>query len=112
MSDAEFMADLADLFNRSVTIEPVTGRSLSGSPVYGVPVPYAARIIIKPTAIRTLDGTVIVGRGYVDLLTVNGIGVTDRITLPAAFPPVQPTILSARPVDGEEGPMYTQLIIG
>jgi hypothetical protein len=112
MSDASYIADLADLFNRSVTIEAVASRDAAGKPVYAAPVTYSARIVIKGTAQRTLDGTVILGRGTVDVLTTAAITTQDRITLPAAFPPTQPPILSARLVDAELVPIYTSLVIG
>lgn len=112
MTDADYIAALASLFNRAITVEPLASRNSAGLPAYGAAVSYQARIVIKGTALRTADGTVILGRGTVDVLTTNPITVEDRLTLPAMFPPTQPPILSARLVDGESGPIYTQLIIG
>lgn len=112
MSDTEFLADLADLFVNTVTIEPLSSRDAAGKPTYGTAQSYSARIVIKGQALRTLDGTVILGRGLVDILTTGAIGTQDRLTLPAAFVPRQPPILAARLVYGESQALYTQILIG
>lgn len=109
------MGDLADFFDRTVTIETWTGaRDSYGKPTYNAPVIYPARVpaVWKAMAVRTVDGVAIYGRGPIYLNTVAAISPNDRITLPAGFTPPQPPILSASIIGDETGSIATQVVVG
>jgi hypothetical protein len=108
-----FMGDLADMFPRTVSIEPYVSRTIAGLPSYGPAVSYPARIQMKDVGVRTLKGTVIIGRGTVYLPQIVTVTVLDRLTVPSGIPgPVQPPILSVSVNDDEDGGVYTSLVIG
>jgi hypothetical protein len=109
-----FIADLYDLFERTVTIEPFVSQTAAGLPSFGAPVSYPARILMKAVGVRTIEGTIIVGRGTIYLPVADVVITTrDRITLPSDMPsPRTPPILSVSEVDDEFGGCYTVLIIG
>lgn len=113
MGDASFIQDLYSLFERTITIEPFSSQTIAGKPSYGAAVTYAARIIMKDVGVRTMEGTIIVGRGTVYLPGVYTVTVRDRLTMPGGIPgPVQPPILSVSVTDDEFSGSYTTLVIG
>jgi hypothetical protein len=113
MSDTSFMYDLADLFDRTVTIEPFALQTAAGKPTYGAAVTYAARVIMKDVGVRTVEGTTIIGKGTIYLPGVYVVTTRDRLTLPAGIlSPSQPPILSVSVSDDEMAGSYTTLVIG
>ena len=110
---SDFIDALIDLFDRTVTIEPYASQTIAGKPSYGTAVSYVARIMMKDVGVRTLEGTVVVGRGKVYLPAVVAVSTRDRITIPSDFVgDVNPPILSVSTVDDEFGGSYTVLVIG
>lgn len=130
MSDATFLADLRELFDRTVLVEVYKDQTIAGKPNYEYPfdilafqvdafqddVPatsYPARIVMKNVGVRSPNGTIIVGRGTIYFPQIVDIQIRDRITLPAGYPgPTQPPILSISTVDDELAGSYTAVVIG
>ena len=110
---SDFIDALYDLFERTVTLEPYASSTIAGKPSYGAPVTYKARIMMKDVGVRTLEGTVVVGRGKVYLPQVVAATVRDRLTIPVDIPGgTNPPILSVSVTDDEYGGSYTTLVIG
>jgi hypothetical protein len=106
-------APVADLFDRSVTVEAPVALDAYGKPVsYATAQTYAARLVMKNVAVRTANGIQVVGRGTVYLDTTDAIDPLSRITLPADFPPTQPPILSVSGVDDDSAASYTRVVVG
>lgn len=113
MSDTSFMYDLADLFNRTVTIAPYASQTTAGKPSYGSAVSYSARVVMKDVGVRTLEGTTIIGKGTVYLPGVYVVTTRDKLTLPSGvLSPSTPPILSVSVTDDEMGGSYTTMVIG
>lgn len=89
---------LKKLFNQEVTIEPRSGRDGYNKPTYGTAVTYKAKIEMAARAFRTDDQREIASPRKIFLFTQNTIDPEDKITLPAAFAPINPKILDVRTV--------------
>jgi hypothetical protein len=110
---SNFINDLLDLFDRTVTIAPYASQTIAGKPSYGTAVSYKARIMMKDVGVRTLEGTMVIGRGKIYLPQVVAATVRDRLTVPVDLPgDANPPILSVSTVDDEFGGSYTVLVIG
>jgi len=95
---------LKKFFIWTVTIEPFISEDYSGSPTYGDPVEYKAKIERQERITRTLDQHTIRSRRLIYLYTTyTGITTKDRLTLPAGFEPLQPKILDVRITHDHQG---------
>ena len=110
---SDFLDALYDLFDRTVTLESYASSTIAGKPSYSAPVSYKARIMMKDVGVRTLEGTIVVGRGKVYLPQVVAASVRDRLTIPVDIPGGStPPILSVSVTDDEFGGSFTTLVIG
>lgn len=96
---------LAQFFNQTVTIEPFsTEDDFGGVRTYGTSVPYNAKIEAHTINIRTDFDREIKSTRLIYLNTqVTTITTKDLLTLPAAFAPTTPLILSVRTVLDRDG---------
>ena len=81
------VTDFLDLMPATVTVAPTTGVDGYGTPSYGAPVSYRARVVYKQELVRTPSGDEITARGHVWLVTAVRIPDVNRITLPDATTP-------------------------
>lgn len=88
---------LKKFFNQDVTIAPWSSAGTYNEPTYGTAVSYKAKIENRRTMIRTDFGMEEKSTRKIFLFTETTTFTTkDQITLPAAFAPTTPKILSVR----------------
>jgi hypothetical protein len=86
---------LSNFFTQTVIIEPHAGVDDFGENSFGAAVSHKARIVGKPTVIRTMSGEEKVSGTTIYIGTPNAsIKGQDRLTLPSGYTPQQPQILS------------------
>ena len=103
--------EFSEFFSSSITLEPLTGRDGYGTATYGAAVTYPARIQTGLHRPITVFGQERTSRGVVYLQGQPTIGPDDRLTLPTAFSPLQPPLLTVDLVSDEAGAYYTRLTI-
>lgn len=96
---------LAQFFNQTITIAPFsTEGDFGGGMTYGTTVSYKAKIEAHVINIRTDFDREIKSTRLIYLNTqVTTISTKDLLTLPAAFAPITPLILSVRTVLDRDG---------
>lgn len=104
-----FDPDLLELLPHTVQIASPTGYSVYGTASFGSPSTYQARLIVKPGAIRTMQGEVVESRTVAWVASTRTFTVADRITLPDGTTP--PIVLIEQYPD-EDGSYYSKLILG
>lgn len=82
------IGDWAELFPLTVTVQGFVGRDSYGTPSYGSPNSYPARIVYKLRDIRRPDGQVVTARSVIWLATSDSFGVNDLVTLPDGSTPL------------------------
>lgn len=82
------IGEWADLFPLTVTVQGFVGRDSYGTPSYGSPNSYAARIVYKLRDIRRADGQVVTARSVIWLATSESFEVNDLVTLPDGSTPL------------------------
>lgn len=101
---------LKKLFNQTVTIETKTGRDGYNKPTYTTTKSYSAKIERGAKAFRTDDQREITSPRKIFLFTQDTITPEAKVTLPAAFAPINPKILMVRPVTDLPGIHHIVLI--
>jgi len=101
---------LKKLFNQTVTIKTKTGRDGYNKPTLGTAKTYSAKIERAARAFRTDDQREISSPRKIFLFTQDTITPEAEITLPAAFAPINPKILSVRTVTDLPGINHIVLI--
>jgi hypothetical protein len=92
-------AALKPLFNQTVTIKNVSNNDGYDKPTYGTAKTYAAKIEMGARAFRTDDQREITNPRKIFLFTQDtDITPESQLTLPDAFPPINPQILMVRTV--------------
>ena len=92
-------AALKSLFNQTVTVANVTSTDGYGKPTYGTAKSYAAKIEMGAKAFRKDDQREITNPRKIFLFTQDtDITPESQLTLPSAFPPLNPQILMVRTV--------------
>lgn len=111
---------LKPLFTRTVTVTKQTSSHSNGYPNPGYAssgVSYPAKIERGEAFVRTEQGQIQVSRRKVFLYSSTGWStssiprIKDKLTLPATHPPINPVMLSVRPVDDESDTIHHILIL-
>lgn len=103
------ITDFADLMPDTVTHAEHAGNDRWGSPSYGSPVSFSARVVYRPESVRAADGAEVVARGHVWLLGSPAVDPKDEITLPDA---TTPPILAVERFPDENGAHHTKIFFG
>lgn len=102
---------LKPYFNQTVTIAPLSSRDGYGKPTYGTAASYKAKIEMATEIIRMDNGEDVKSTRKIFLdSTDTSITVHDKLTLPSAFPPVNPKIFAVRAVLDREGLHHIVLV--
>lgn len=101
-----FADDFLDMMPATITVQRLTGRSPSGTPVYGATASYRARINNKIQNIIGRDGQQVVVNGTAWLDTVAAITVNDLVTFPDGS---QPILQAVNRNTDETGDAYTAI---
>ncbi len=81
------IADWADMFPSTISIQTVASTNAYGVDSYNTAVEYAGRVVYKNTSVINAAGEEVVARGAVWLQTTTVINTTDKITLPDGSTP-------------------------
>lgn len=104
---------LVELMTDTVTIEPWTGQTTTGTATYGAGVTYRARVQMMDEIKRALNGREQLGRGKVYVAMTTIPSTKDRLTLSAGYDPPQPAILDVQPENDDAGDInHVVLILG
>jgi len=101
-----FLAELAELFPESVTLEPYIGEGAMGASTYGAGVARACHIEGSSVLVRDSSGQERTSSVQVYLAGAFGITEKDRLTLPSPWNPTQPPIIAVGRESDELGPLY------
>ena len=101
---------LLGLMFDQVTIEPFTGMDVNQAQTYGAAVTYTAQVL--PYTQRVIDktGKEIISSAHVIIPERVAVDSRSRLTLPAGFVPLQPPIITVRPVKGL-GIDHTEIVL-
>jgi hypothetical protein len=98
-----FESEYADWFNDTISIAPQTGLNDFGEDAYGPVVNYSALVVGKTRMARNLQGEDIVSMVQCYLSAVLSLTTRDKLTLPSAFMPNTPPIISIMQQTDEAG---------
>ncbi len=105
-----FINDFADCMPHTITHEEFSGRDGYGKSLYGSSANYSARVVYKPTKVRTAEGREQLARGVVWILGApEEVIPEDRITLPDG---TTPTIMAVDIIADEKGDSHTKVYFG
>ena len=104
-----FINDFADCMVHTVTHTEFAGRDSYGKRLFGSSVDYSARVIYKPTKVRTADGQEEIARGVVWLKGSPTVIPEDKILLPDG---TEPTIMAVDIMSDETGFSHTKVYFG
>ena len=107
-----FESDFQEFLTTAITHEPYSGQDGFGKPNFKSGVSYSARVTVVLDGsrdARSVDG-INVSKLWIN--TTTAFTIRDRITLPSAFLPTQPPIMSSSVVYDESGPHHTVIICG
>ena len=104
-----FINDFADCMPHTVTHTEFAGRSSYGERLFGSSVDYSARVIYKPTKVRTSDGREEIAKGVVWLQGSPVVATEDKILLPDG---TEPTIMAVDIMTDEDGDSHTKIYFG
>ncbi len=96
------MADTVDVYS-------IASRDAYGSPNYGTPSSYSARVVRKPTRVVDAAGDEVVARGVVWVATTDTIDPEDRIELPDG---TTPPIIAVDRISDEAGDHHIKVYFG
>jgi len=81
--------DWSGLFPQSITHAEFAGRDEYGTPAYGSPASYSARIVAKQTLVKKADGSEALAKSIVWILGTPTLTTEDEITLQdGSTPPI------------------------
>lgn len=83
-----FIDDLLDLMPNDVTVQPFVGRDSYGSPSYGSPATYKARVNYKAHNILGPDNQIILSNGTIWMACSDPLKADDLFTLPDGSSPI------------------------
>lgn len=101
-----FADEFRDMMPAIITVQTIIDRGYDGTPVYGSPNDYQARITYKTENVVGHDGSIVVARGWAWLDTVDPITVNDRVVFPSGE---EPNIINVYLLEDETGPAYVKL---
>lgn len=104
-----FIDDFLDCMPHTVTHAEKSGSDDYGVPNFGSEVSFSARVIYKPTKVRTPDGRETLARGVVWIGGTPTIEPGDNLTLPDG---TIPTILASDIMADEDGESHTKVYFG
>lgn len=104
-----FVDNFADCMVHTVSHTEFAGRTSYGERLFGSTVDYSARVIYKPTKVRTPDGREEMARGVVWLQGSPIVATEDKITLPDG---TEPTIMAVDIMTDETGFSHTKIYFG
>ena len=107
-----FESDFQEFLTTAITHEPYSGQDGFGMPNFKSGVSYSARVMLVRDGSRDARSVDAVNVSKVWLNTTTAFSIRDRLTLPSAFTPTQPPILSAGVVYDESGPHHTVILCG
>ena len=103
------LADLAELYAETVSIEPWTGQDAFGASTYGASVVRAARVAGRSRLVRDAGGNERVSTVTAWLAGAFGVTVKDRVTLPVRFSPQKPPLIVVEQQSDENGAHHETL---
>lgn len=104
-------SNLEPFFNQEVTIAPYSNEDQFGSITHGTAVTFKAKIEHATVNIRTdFDREVRSDRKIFLFTQITTIDTRDKLTLPAAFAPINPLIMAVRVVLDRDGISHIVLL--
>ena len=107
-----FESDFKEFLTTAITHEPFSGQDGFGMPNFKSGVSYSARVTVIRDGSRDARSVEAVGVSKAWINTTTAFTIQDRVTLPSAFSPTQPPLLSVSVVYDESGPHHTVILCG
>lgn len=100
-------AELAELCDQDVTIEPYSSQNENGEASYGAAVSYKAQIAGQNKLVRDAGGQQVLSSLKLILSEYVNVGPKDRVTLPSTYANTQPPIMYVEKFRADEGNHHT-----